>query len=366
MIKMLLFTAPLLAPILAYGQNPSADLSVQVTPPGSDPPNSITCAIGPNYTGSIPAGAQAAGFTTCAANYDFTQTGSFTDSLGTHTWSTLSSWFQCPDAGTFGAIIYNNQANPATQPCSDTSIVTDNNGDAGATGKQALQILWTLSDYNAGTQITQLNSVSGQGKPTPPGTTFPTGMYVEVVDRITAATYSGVQNGGAGWTPYFSDVFWGGDYGSVNCRTEFDFIERYYPNNVTGGNVIGSCGAPNPSAEPGATSGYSNTVYSNAGTRITVDTSGNMAVCRYLNNVQLSPKGCATATLTGGGSSGTITQRNNLLLWSGPNRPAGSTTCGGSCTPNVTNTELIQRITFWTCASWQTTACTGTVDSGTP
>jgi hypothetical protein len=55
MKKKLFFAAMLVAPSLAY----SADLTVQVVPAASSP--------------AVPAGAQAAGFTTLAANYDFTQ-----------------------------------------------------------------------------------------------------------------------------------------------------------------------------------------------------------------------------------------------------------------------------------------------------
>ena len=64
MQRTLLFAAVLLAPNLAY----SADLSVQAVPASSD---GIACDIGPNYTGAVPAAALAAGFTHCAANYDF-------------------------------------------------------------------------------------------------------------------------------------------------------------------------------------------------------------------------------------------------------------------------------------------------------
>src|SRR6516162_9190616 len=94
MIKKLIFTAVLLAPGLAYGGNPSANLTVQIDP-APNPPNSITCDIGPNYSGSIPAAATQAGFTHCAANYDFTYTGSFTNGSFTYQWSNLSSWLRC-------------------------------------------------------------------------------------------------------------------------------------------------------------------------------------------------------------------------------------------------------------------------------
>ena len=51
MIKKLIFMAALLAPCLAYGQNPSsANLSVQVVSSG----NGIPCVYGPNFHWSDP------------------------------------------------------------------------------------------------------------------------------------------------------------------------------------------------------------------------------------------------------------------------------------------------------------------------
>ena len=70
MIKTLFFiSALLLLPGLGYAGNPSAPFSDQVVP--ADPPSSVACGYGPNYSGSIPAPAQAAGFNTCAVNLDF-------------------------------------------------------------------------------------------------------------------------------------------------------------------------------------------------------------------------------------------------------------------------------------------------------
>ncbi len=57
MIKKLFFAAALLAPGLVYAADPSANLSVEIVPAGSDP--------------AVPAQAAAAGFTTLAANFDF-------------------------------------------------------------------------------------------------------------------------------------------------------------------------------------------------------------------------------------------------------------------------------------------------------
>jgi hypothetical protein len=70
MMKKLLFMAALLVPGLAHGQNPSADLSVQVVSP-----NGIACDYGPNTTlptGTAGTDMSAAGFTHCVLNADFT------------------------------------------------------------------------------------------------------------------------------------------------------------------------------------------------------------------------------------------------------------------------------------------------------
>jgi hypothetical protein len=71
MIRKLIFAAALLIPSIPYAANPSASFSDQVVPAGSDP--------------AIPAEAQPAGFTTLAANFDFSQ--SF--------YATQSNWYDC-------------------------------------------------------------------------------------------------------------------------------------------------------------------------------------------------------------------------------------------------------------------------------
>jgi hypothetical protein len=81
LVKKLLLMAALLAPGLAYGQNPSADLSVQVVPgsappaPPAPPANGIACDYGPNTTfptGTVGTDLTTAGFTHCVLNADFT------------------------------------------------------------------------------------------------------------------------------------------------------------------------------------------------------------------------------------------------------------------------------------------------------
>ena len=111
MIKELFFAVVLLAPTLAYSGNPSGDLSVEVVPASS---NGIACDIGPNYTGSIPAAAQAVGFTHCAANYDFSN--SF--------YATRSNWLDC--AGAANPQWWNlSYATTTPAPCGRYNIIAD-------------------------------------------------------------------------------------------------------------------------------------------------------------------------------------------------------------------------------------------------
>jgi hypothetical protein len=164
MMKKLLFMAALLVPGLAYGQNPSADLSVQVVP-GSDPPG-IVCAIGPNTTagptGVAATDTQTAGFTTCALNSDFSN--SF--------FANFDNWMAgdngCGHATT--PIWYNS----VNTPCSDYNIVTD-----GSNGT-VLKISLTNADLSAGRIASQLISQPGSGS----GQPYPMATYVELRARI--------------------------------------------------------------------------------------------------------------------------------------------------------------------------------------
>jgi hypothetical protein len=136
MMKQLFFIAALLVPGLAHGQNP-ASLSVTVVPG----PGSIACDIGPSYTGSIPAAAAKAGFTHCAANYDFTQTQSFTDSIGAHQWSNMSSWFSCTD--TPGSWLLTNHWSDTACDTNHLNVTTDG-------GTEVLALSYYLTDAQAG------------------------------------------------------------------------------------------------------------------------------------------------------------------------------------------------------------------------
>jgi hypothetical protein len=355
MIKKLIFTAALLVPSLAYGQNPSADLSVQVTPAGSGPPNSITCAIGPNYTGSIPAQASAAGYTTCAANYDFTNASVYNN-------ANMSTWLSCPDSGNAGFQFYCTRPGSSVfPPLSDFQIVTDT--VSGPTGSfQALQIMFTPADQASGvggTQMTTWTAVCPSGCP---GSYFPSGNYAEYVARNPASTFNNPATyiGGA---PYFANP-------NVTNWLEVDISEMYNPQNNNGAGAgehcVGnfSCGSGQFPFFPAVAqfSGYNPEVYHAFGFRFTLDTSGNIGACTYYDAVQTPTSGrpaCATTTYRNGSTDSAITARNGLV---------GAYIVPQGLTQTLTNplTVLLQRVTIWTCASWRTTPCQTGVDVGTP
>ena len=153
MIKKLFFTAALLAPGLAYGADPSANLPIQIVP-----------------ASAVPAPAQAAGFNNLIINDNF-QDPSFANT---------ANWLDCAGAGSpkwwrawvgFGSI---------DGPCSAITQATDPNG-----GQLALRLHWQDSyfsgnnghGHNLPIQTTDNN---GNGRRTP------LGFYIEVRARSTS------------------------------------------------------------------------------------------------------------------------------------------------------------------------------------
>ena len=114
MIKQLFFTAALLTPALAYAGTPRATLPGQIVPP------------------TVPAPAAAAGFTTLAANYDFSQP----------QYATQSNWLDCSDTNSALPWHYGPPYNTPSQlpPC-NINQKTDP-----VTGQTVLAVQW-LNSY---------------------------------------------------------------------------------------------------------------------------------------------------------------------------------------------------------------------------
>src|SRR6516225_7800474 len=146
MIKKLFFSAALLAPGLAYGGNPTADLSVKIVPP-----TSAAC-------GTVPADVATVGFTTVALCNDFTT--AIPNAVGT---GLPSNWLNCdgtqaPVAGNVWHL-WALAGGGTTIDCA-TQIVqaTDTNGGGGLALKVALSAA-QLSTTNGYANLTSLATI---------------------------------------------------------------------------------------------------------------------------------------------------------------------------------------------------------------
>ena len=203
-----------------------------------------------------------------------------------------------------------------------------------------------LSSGVGDTELATTNTIN-HSPPSPKTVGFPQGIYYEIVARETSGT--------AASCPY-------GTGGSPNCLlydawewpvsggVEWDFVE-VYANRLAGG-------AAHPGNNPPPYGiGLDWTAYHTFGMRITTD--GNSgAMCSYLDGSQV---GC-------GIPFSPIPQVNNYLRLSvGPLNTNGYPNGSGGYSPPTQNQDFyIKSVRVWSCASWQTTQCTGTVLTGSP
>jgi hypothetical protein len=345
MKKTLFFAAVLLVPSLAHSADPSADLSVQVVPPSS---NGIACDIGPKYTGAIPAAATQAGFTHCAANYDFTQTASFTDSKGTHTWSNLSTWFTCQNGNAPSSFLMNHQTNGVEVGCdlSHQNVVKDS-------GVQVLALSYFLTDKNAGLYSNSLNTACCGGNVPPYGYDFPSQSYIEQVFRETPTVVCSA--GCLTWAPFY--------YSSVEntnpCFVEEDFGETG-GNDPTGGTntALGlwnpTCGTGGhnygPATSPPSAKNSDFASYSTLGSLFTMDGVSSIGACGYwsagiVNGLPASSfKSCISPWgIDPPSNSSVFTARLRLIFDEGPESPGN----GGDNWTGASHTTYLQRMTVW-------------------
>lgn len=396
MIKKLFLTAVLLAPALAYGGNPSVDLSIQIVPAAAP---------------SVPAAAQAAGFTTLAANYDFTQT-------------LPSNWLGCvPDDGQTHQWYQQGQGNPP--PC-DVAQVYD-----AVAGSNVLDIPFKASYGSTYFQNIQTSSTDYTR-----ATTFPN-AYWEIVYRtqtspsVPAPAYE--VNGGV--TTLFEWFFPGN---SSPSGVEQDTVEEwlFYPSSPTDGLLDWNTGASNSAQVFSGRRTFDPTQYHTWAARITSDGT-TIAQCSYLDGTQI---GCGKINYSTGSEA---TQRHYATIFAGigcnfgqpnygcVNRPitsvyncsgsicvtvsgvtpgtnfpndgsgnlaanitgvggvsgangafnivpngsdwkllgttfSGSYTGGGTFNPYTQLDMYVKSVRVWSCADWATTMCDGTVLTGSP
>jgi hypothetical protein len=285
-IKRSLLAAALIWPCIAYGADPSADISVTVVPIGSVP---------------TPAPAAAAGFTTLALNSDFSQ-------------PQPAGWFGCLGSGP-GHIWY--QANEGGDsgtpvPCSTTggtsrfNLVTDP-----AIGKQVFNLTFLPSDISANRHYTTIQTVDDSTLPPLHGVAFPSNYYMEATYRIkNTPDVPRMKMGGVWW------AFWQGGEGTPPGSRwptlEVDHPEQHseWPE-LLGWAAInwktGSGGGYFPESD--VDNGLDSTAYHTFGVRSTTDGS-NLALCSYVDGVQ---RGCNTFSL----DSGQYSERKFPILFAG-------------------------------------------------
>jgi hypothetical protein len=343
MIKTLFLIAALLVPGLAYAANPSAPFSVQVV----DPPNGTPCDIGPPYTGAIPAAAAQAGFTHCAANYDFTQTQQWTDSAGTHQWSNLSSWLNCTTNGGTPYLLFNF----GDVPC-DTNhqnITTDS-------GAQVFALSYSQADHGAGHWINRLQTTSNNS-----GAVFKMAeeYYIEFVMRPSTntpcstncqytalSTYTAV----AGNPCFFAtDMEW--DQGQTGTGVGQAWWNMT-PCGTSGNFRNGTCGAyPNCSTP---VNGPINTSVDTWGNLTTGDGVSQAASCNYWGAGAISGlpasafKSCFSNTVVPPASSTAVFNTQPLYIY---------ITALGDTIDISSYTTYIQRFTVWQCPGYKTGPC---------
>jgi hypothetical protein len=204
MIKKLTLTAALLMPGLAYGANPSADLSVQVVS-AVPPPGNIACDYGPNTTlptGTVGTDLTTAGFTHCVLNADFTDNSGATVNGGwvmnnKNTWlnscpTPTTTWGKFwlmwhPSGPGFGT----NGDGGGPVPCARATLVNDG-------GTQVLNFQFAASDWSSGGNFAMSlywplcgNSCVGM-RPA-----LPVALYEEITYRLpsgTAQSIAGIIN----------------------------------------------------------------------------------------------------------------------------------------------------------------------------
>jgi hypothetical protein len=324
--------AVLLAPDLAYCANPSANLSVQVVP-----------------AASVPAGAQAAGFTTLAANYDFSTT-AYADPN--------TNWLDCNNndptkvwhKGSPGVYGIN---------CNIHQVVDSLDGST------VMRISLLLSDNCAGSGLAFPScSVSmetrNESNRFNVNAEYPN-MYFETVARIENTFNNGqgfAGPSGAVWS-WSDDANAGLSTGTEIDDVEFQSDSGGYANdgspNWAGGSgppsITGwTSYAPNNANIPG---GWSPTAYHKYGFLETSDGSSDIRICWFIDDVLQS---CLSVPSV---QSFEFVQRHFLVMTvygtDGSGKPQG--------VDRLFDTKYIR---IWSCPSWSSTngsssgTCNGT------
>jgi len=256
MKKTLFLAAMLLAPSLAY----SADLTVQVVPAASSP--------------AVPAGAQAAGFTKLAADYDFSRS----------LYATQSNWLDC--TGSNDSLPWH-AGEPGIGPNSQVAC-NINQGTDPSTGDTVMHLQY-LTSYGSGIGSGQTRWMGMQTKNQNDGyvnVSF-NNFYIESVYRLGALNgdnASGQLDGPSG--------VWLWNQGSGSAALELDITELYADRNgyadAGGQNHAGGASITyyKSYGSNNLPPGYTETAYHKYGILVTSDGSTHTYACNFVDDIQ--------------------------------------------------------------------------------
>jgi hypothetical protein len=334
MMKILFFSAALLMLAVACAGTRNAPFSDQVVLTGSDPGNGIACAIGPAYTGTIPAPAQRAGYTTCVANYDFTSKSNFTYAGKTYNFSKLSTWLGC--SGETTALWWNGGYNSRPSSCSNYSMTLDS-----AIGKNVLDMAFTAADANNSASATWMSQGNGNfGGPAATQTfNFPQGIYLDYTLEVRPADTNPYASDSTCQTVY-CELMGFFSLGTSGAFQEWDALEM----DAAGAKVYQSNNRMFPSNSGGAFT------YHHYGMLLTTDGSTATWACGYLDGNGVS---CYTKSIPAGG----FTERQFYGIGVG-SLYFKNCHSGGPCpAPSPTQHMRIQSIRILSCANWTAQQC---------
>jgi hypothetical protein len=288
---------------------------------GTSPPVNIPITI----SSSAPTEATAAGFTTLAANYDFSQP----------FYATQSNWLDCTNTNSSLIWHWGSPGITPVFPCNINQRIDPSTG-------QTVMDLQYLASYSSYGQSGNNNYVSMQTiiRSGAAAATFPN-MYLEAVYRIDSVYSSGGNTSGPTGVWQWMQ----------NHTIELDFGELYGSSNG-----FGLFGWHNWETNTGAgiwvsyDSGYNHyipagwrpTDYHKYSALLTSDGTTARWVCAYIDDVL---QGCGNP----GATSAQYTDREWLLAWVGSNNLG----------PLVDTNLYIQYIRVWSCANWASQMCNG-------
>ncbi len=249
-MKKLLLAAVMMIAAPAFGASPTATLSAQIVPAPSGPP--------------VPAAAQAAGFTTVAANWDFSQP----------LYANSANWYDCPTGTNLSLPWHGDGAGQSTVSCTDFNQANDG-------GVNVLRGHYSASNtVNTVVIMSTASSITGGA-----AIDFPN-MYLEATFRIEGS-YGGPANTGG------PNAWWTWQRTTANPGpTEMDMTELLYASGGFGDAGVNQhnpgFSSPAPFYESFGTNnlpaGWSPTTYHTYGLLLTGDGATARYACDFVDN----------------------------------------------------------------------------------